>query len=710
MLGCAPSVEERVAEARELLEKGRPYEAVKRLRALTNEHPEDPDLNLMYGEALLATGLASQAIWPLRKASEAPERALVGSLLLGAAHLQSGNPHDAHAAADRALELDPGQLDGLVLRAEARLELHRAEEALEDLERVRERDSDTPRLALMRLKALLSLRRIEEAAEALTTAKALVSERPDEILADMPVRLCAAGARFLFEKGEPEGAEEGYAACLEAYPGHPIVVGDAVKFYGETGRHTRANEILYEAIEAAPELEQSFARNNLALRLEDMGEPEEAERLLREQAEQFPSPETWSALADLYSRREDYEASRVAWEQALKLAEDPRPMLQFAYGDTLVQLGAHQDAQKVIDALPAVYGQLLLGRMLLDQDRPREALEALEAGIVEWPDNPTARWLAARAAEQLGDFERAVSEYKDSVRSGATVTDAGLRLARLYSLMGQNMLALDAIKHYLPGHPEDADALVFSIEVAAQLGRNDMVKAGLQRLAQLPGQLARAVGDGAVIRAESLGLEAGIGLIESAELDLTDPRHIEALRALVQLLEADGRRAAALARAEAALVAHPDQAPFHALRGELLRSAGRSDEARVAFQAAVELDPDHSPALVGLAEIARESGDTREAIALYERAAAADTEQPGPRFAAAELLRESGRVEEAEQRLRSLLDDHPLDGPSAYALTRLLMDRGAFDEAEPWAKRAVALHADPEAPETLERVQLRSSS
>jgi tetratricopeptide (TPR) repeat protein len=272
--------------------------------------------------------------------------------------------------------------------------------------------------------------------------------------------------------------------------------------------------------------------------------------------------------------------------------------------------------------------------------------------------------------------------------------------------MGQNTLALDAIGHHLRTHPKDAEALVLSIEVAAQLGRNDRVTAGLQRLARLPGQRARAVGDGAVIRAESLGLEAGIGLIESAELDLTDPRHIEALRALVQLLEAGGRRAAALARAEAALAAHPDQAPFHALRGELLRGAGRSDEARVAFQAAVELDPDHAPALVGLAEIARESGDTREAIALYDR----DTEQPGPRFSAAELLRESGRVEEAEQRLRSLLQDHPLHGPSAYALTRLLMDRGAFDAAEPWAERAVALHADPEAPETLERVQLRSSS
>lgn len=707
-LACAPSVEERAAEAQELLNEGHTYEAVKRLRALTDEHPGDPDLNLMYGGALLATGSASLAIWPLRKASQAPERALEGSLLLGAAHLQSGNPNDAISAADRALELDPGHLDGLFLRATARLEAHRAEEALEDLGRIRELDSDTPRLALLRLTALLSLKRIEEAAEALTTAKALISERPDEISADMPVRLCAAGARFLFEKGEPKSAEEAYAACLEEYPGHPIVVGDAVKFYGETERHERANEILYEALEAAPA--QSFARNTLALRLEGMGEPEEAERLLREAAEQFPSVDTWSVLADLYVHRDDFEASRVAWEHALELAENPPSMLQFAYGDTLVQLGAYQDAQSVIDALAPPYGELLLGRMLLDQDRPREALEALEAGVVRWPDNPTARWLAARAAEQLGDFERAISEYKESVRSEAAATDAGLRLARLYSLMGQNMLALDAIGHHHRSHPKDAEALVVSIEVAAQLGRNDLVTGGLQRLAQLPGQTARAVGHGAVIRAESLGLEAGIGLIESVELDLTDPRHIEALRALVQLLEADGRRAAALARAEAALAAHPDQAPFHALRGELLRSAGRSDEARVAFQAALELDPDHAPALVGLAEIARESGDTREAIALYDRAAAADTEQPGPGFAAAELLRESGRSEEAEERLRSLLHDHPLHGPSAYALTRLLMDRGAFDAAEPWAERAVALRANPEAPETLERVQLRNSS
>jgi len=33
--GCTPSVEDRAAEARELLKKGRPYEAAERLRALT---------------------------------------------------------------------------------------------------------------------------------------------------------------------------------------------------------------------------------------------------------------------------------------------------------------------------------------------------------------------------------------------------------------------------------------------------------------------------------------------------------------------------------------------------------------------------------------------------------------------------------------------------------------------------------------------------
>ena len=709
-LGCAPSVEERVAEAQALLARGRPYEAAERLRALADEHPDDPALNLMYGDALLAAGSASLAIWPLRKARESPEHVLEANLLLGAAHLQSGNPHDGISAIDRALELDPGHRDGLFLRAQARLGLHSAAEALEDLERIREVDAETAHVALMRMTALLSLERIEEAQEALADARTLVSERPAGVSADMPARLCAAGARFLFEKGEPDGAEEAYAACLGEYPGQPIILSDAVKFYGETGRQERANELLYEAVDVAPAWAQSFARNILAQRIEEMGDPEEAERLLREGAKQFPSVETWSALADLYVRRDDFEASRVAWERALELTENPAPTLRFAYGDTLVQLGAYEDAQKVIDTLAPVHGQLLLGRMRLAQDRPREALEALEAGIVYWPNNPTARWLAARAAEQTGDFERAISEYKDSVRAAAAATDAGLRLARLYLLLGRNQLALDAIGHHIRSHPEDAEALVVSIEVAAQLGRSDLVAFGLERLARLPGQHARAVGLGAVIRAETSGVEAGIGLIESAKLDLTELRHIEALRVLVQLLAAGGRHDAALARADAALAAHPDEAPFHALRGELLRGAGRSDEARIAFEAAVELDPDHARGLLGLAEIARESGDTVEAIALFDRAAAADTEQPGPRFAAAELLRASQRGEEAEQRLRSLLQDHPLHGPSAYALTQLLMDRGAFGAAEPWAKRAVALQADPAAKDALERVQLRTRS
>ena len=68
-------------------------------------------------------------------------------------------------------------------------------------------------------------------------------------------------------------------------------------------------------------------------------------------------------------------------------------------------------------------------------------------GCALWPDNAVARYYAARAAERLGDFDRAIDDYRYAIRAGIDDTDARYRLARLYEAARAYALALGVARH-----------------------------------------------------------------------------------------------------------------------------------------------------------------------------------------------------------------------------------------------------------------------
>ncbi|MEE8594540.1 MAG: tetratricopeptide repeat protein, partial [Gemmatimonadota bacterium] len=121
LLACTPSQEQQVAEIRALHEEGEYAASIQMLEALLDQDPDHPELNQLYGVALLATRQAAVAVWPLSKAAEAPERALEAGILLARAHLENQSPADAIAAADRVLEQAPDLLEALLVRIDAKL-------------------------------------------------------------------------------------------------------------------------------------------------------------------------------------------------------------------------------------------------------------------------------------------------------------------------------------------------------------------------------------------------------------------------------------------------------------------------------------------------------------------------------------------------------------------------------------------------------------
>jgi predicted Zn-dependent protease len=704
-LACGLDPEARLEEIRGQQELGEFAATIGPLRELLEATPDDPELNHLYGVALLGTRQPELAIWPLRKAAQQPDRAIADGLLLGRALLRGGSAADAVQQVLRVFELAPDRVDVIRQLLEARLAAKQNEEALEAVELLLALEPDDPDALVGRLVALLSLERAEEAEQALVAFQEVIEDLPDAD--EWRPRSCVATATFTKEKGEAEAAEAVWEDCLEEFPGEQIVVFGAMEFFAERSHYGRVQEILRSAHAAEP-THLPFVEA-LANQLGALGQTEEAEHLLRTAAARDggKDPDAWLALAQYHERRDETVKARDALAQGMRLMDEAPATLVAAYVDLLIRSGDYDEAEELI----ALFGpspvtlNLLRGRLLLARGHPAEALEALDEGLRLWPDHSVARWLAGTAAEQLGDFERAIQEYGESIRNDRGNRVAVLSQLRLLEALRFDEQALPILARYQRENPSDPEILVQIIRFAHRAGAQQIAEGAAEELLALPGHRGVAVAELAAIRAARGGPAAGAETIRGARLDLSHPRNGPALGPLVEYLVAADRSAEALEATRAALAAHPEEALFHELRGRALRGAGEPDAARAAFERALELEPERAPVLAQLAELAAEQGDREAAIALYDRAALADPEDASYAWDAIQLASASDDAAELERRLEALLARHATHAAAAEFLARRLLERDP-ERAFALARRAVRLRGGPDAFDTLGRIQL----
>jgi tetratricopeptide (TPR) repeat protein len=439
-----------------------------------------------------------------------------------------------------------------------------------------------------------------------------------------------------------------------------------------------------------------------------MGQSDEAERLLLEATEQQNPLPAWLALADYYEGRQELSKARTAMERVLELQPNPPSLHRFQYADMLIREEDFAAAEEAIAAIDQPSQTALLrGRLLLEQGEARRALEALEEGIRLWPDNTVARQLAGNAAEALGDFDRALLEYKEAVRVEITNWEALTRIAVLHDAQGSFEEVLPFLRHFMRKQPQDPRGYLLQIEMARRNEFEKLAADTAQRLMRVPGYAGVGLAELAATRARG-DPAAAVGMIEESSLDLTQPPGAPALAVLVENLGRLGRHEEALRRADAAVAVQPDFAVFHELRAAALRAAGApATQTREALERALELEPERFLVLVALAELAADGGAADEALALYDRAAAANPSDPGAAWAAIELLVSSARDTEVEGRLEALLDVHGYHAGAASLLARRLVERGEnLELANAMARRAVRFQGGSEALATLGWVQL----
>jgi tetratricopeptide (TPR) repeat protein len=700
--GCGESVEDRLAQAKELQESQQFEPSLAPLRSVLEEEPGHPEASYRLGLALAKTGNLSGAVFPLRQAADSDAFAVDAGLMLAQVFLATGNRDQAHATATRVLERDANQIEALALRVQTSHALGQYEGMLADAQRLAELEPG-PRGLSLRAAALESLGRFDEERKDLAALEALHRERGDLAQAAQSCALFAA----TFEKSDGNLARgiPAIEECLTRYPTQPIVLQTATRVLPPE----RSLAIWSKAAEEAPESLE--LRLGYADQLRLAGKHDEALAQVRSAAEDFRTAQAWLALAEVETSMGHPDEADAAFVAAAAAAPQDTEMITLRRADLRVTSGDLDGAEKLADEIKdEALADILRGHVRLERGDAEGALELLEKALERYPNHPGGRTLAGRAAERLGQTERALAHYREVVRADPGATNAGVLAAQIASSLGRHAEAVEYVGRYLGAAktPPDAHAYSLAVRSAHAAGMPDAADLLIESMSRRPDLAGAVAVEKAWLAQQSGGPEAAARSLGESGIDLTDPANEPALRALIDAELALGRTDQALARADAALAKSPERASLHDVRGRVLLQTGRGDAARSEFERAVAADPGYGPAKAGLGALAFQAGDLEKAISLFDEAAQAPLPDPEAGYRAAQAAQALGRKDEAEQRYRAVLVQQPDHvGASNDLAWTLAEQKKDLDAALDLAQRAVRLSPIPSTWDTLAFVQMQ---
>ena len=679
--------------ARELLKTGQFQAAVDFLQAELKKTPSDIELVQLYGLALLRNRQPSLAVWPLRRAFRETGAEGTALIPLVEALARGGAPSEAAELATQGLEEDPSNPVLLRLRAGAHAGNLNHDAALADLDRLLEATPDLLPLQETRANILLKLGRLEEASEVMELISAKV--KTDQSLPPgLKARACANAALYQHKLGETEAAGAAFDACLAESPAAQEVLYPMIEFLEQSNQGDRVLDLLTEQASLKAAKGRLMIQVLLAAQLRASGQVAEATDVLLRTAEYLEAPQGWLELAEHYVSIDDMPRAADAIANAIALQtggevgyglmQGEFEMLQsmgsedglFAYADILIQAKRFDEVRRVLPHLSEPVHKLLIeARLNLAEGQPRKALDQYFEAFKLWPSNPGARYMAAVAAMRIGEFDEAAGLYQDSLRSDATMSDAGIVLARMQLLQGSPEGAFNTVNLYLMKNPGDTDALDLIVQ-SAVAARVSGVLAGVHQAYAAAGKPAQGLAQHAMALEAMRVPKQALELLD-AENEIDSPEYFLALAAWARMTTGAGEAQAALERVQRAQASHPESARLEVALGMTLDlDPERGEEAAAAYQRAVMLDPELVEARVLLARWLTSQEDHEGATAEYDRAAELEPDKAEHGFNAAVSILAAGQAEEGETRLQAVLERYPWHGDSAAWLAQFALQRG----------------------------------
>ncbi|MDJ0789851.1 MAG: tetratricopeptide repeat protein [Myxococcota bacterium] len=703
---CGGDLQDLEAEAESLFAAGQPEEALSLLRDAARKDPENGDIQMAIGLALLQLGRPSEAVFPLSKAAEFEELRATAGLILASTFLKGENLEQAIATTEKVLEVDPSNETALVIRSNAALQLHRGDTALDSADRLVAMDPESANYRHLRALALAESDRLDDA-EALVLD--IMDDPGEDTAPETLQRACASLVVAMANAEEPERGLAQAKDCEARFGTGSEFARAMAAAYDKLGRGDEAIDLLRRSLAENPDAHG--IRAALGTRLIAADSFSEAEELVMEVVDQQETPQRWSVVAQVRTQAGNLAGALEAISRAIELSAEPDQEHLFVRADLLVTLGDLEAAEaRRAELTEPLYAQIIEARLHFEHGRPEQALELYEKVLGSWPQNHGVRVFAALAALDLGDRKRARTQLVEATRQAPKETDAAIWLARLRFADGEYegaaFMANRQIEERGPTHP---DAYLLGARAYARLGRTKNAAAFLSAMAEARdgrfkadavAELGRLVGTArGVAEYEKLAKEYGI--------DFADPESEPALTQLVQLLKEEGRLDEARERLLGFVKTYPDRPALRALLGRVELLQGDVAAATRAVDKALELDPELATALAAKALLLHSQGDLAGAATAID-AAFAQTPHPDYGYMGARMQLDLGNQEEARDRLLALLRGHPDHAAAANDLAWLLADRGErLALAEDYAQLALRLSPSAAVLDTLGYVQLK---
>ena len=684
-----------------------------------------------YGRSLSLTGQAARSVWALDAAREDPDWFLQASQQLAIDAHRGGNFQFALDVFKRVHEQSPEALEddlmGLLLEARVMLDIQdHFEEALVLIDSIIERFPEEETAIRMKAVALLGLRRPDEAYELLraanvsplkpagdepriddgatkevpgaTDGEAMKPAGSDELgesgdlYAEIPddaseAFWCTVRVSFKREAGDFDDAEKVADDCLEKFPTDGGVIGQAIKLYSEVGKYDKVLGTLETAYKESPNDPQ--IRGAMLQQYEYLGRLKDVERILRksideaEAAGQGDTPEMashWVELAGFLMERNRVGEALLVFDSANKIiGENATPDLLLREAEALIRAKKYDEALTLAAKTPVeVHRVMLRGRIAFEKGAYQEALRELGEAALLWPDNAPTRFYRARAAEGIGDFDLAIEEYRQAIRSDPSLAPARERLAKLHLGEGDVREAAAILMFDSPRKSLTASVEMQVLMVEIETLRGSEPDLDIDPSVDYPIEKLRRDTIEVLGRALSLRANAKVAAAVLAELEKSSPAPLRGnfLRERVSLLLEIGEKDSAVLQARKGMDERPDDLDSQLALGRALVAGGRElERAEVLLRGVVENRSDDADAWTAIGDLEVQRKDLTKADESYDRALSID---PGHWAALAprvEHLFQSGRSSDAVKRLESYVAlDAPYDGRGALELARRLPD------------------------------------
>jgi len=641
------------------------------------------ELRALVGMAQFAQGRSAEGQAALAEALALDPGNVTANLGLARLAASERDFRKALSRVDTALSASPARFETLLLKADllaVQGQSEAAELAYRDTIRAAPHEV-APRLSLVT--HLLRNRSLEKASAEVEALEKMAPKDP---------RTSYAKALLLTEQRKFAAAREAILEVLKVAPEHVPSLTLAGMAAFQSGAYPEAESHLRKAVFNAPnalEPKRLLAATHLR-----MGQTELALTEVRELLTQAGKDPNILALAgEAYLASGDVASAARQYEQVKALAPDDARVqtrlanIRFAAGDPARGIA---ELESTSASHPEDYqADLALVANYLRQRQPDKALEALQALEKKQPDNPLTHNLRGLALILKLDYAGARASFERAVQLHPNNTAAIVNLAQLDLLEKKPDAARKRYEALLKKEPGNEQALLGLAVLLRVAGANpqEIEKLLKQSVASNPASpSARASLINYYMR--SRDDKAALAAAQDAQVALpNNPGIVQAL-GVAQLAAGETRQAIATFTRLVELAPKAPEPEVLLARAHM--AAKQPDEAIKALRAVLALRPDLASAQRDIAAIYVATGRHKDALHEARAVQAENPKQPFGYALEAEVYVAQKKWDSAERAYREALKKFDL--PGLVARTHTVMEAGgkrseAEALAEDWIKR-----------------------